>query len=71
MSNIEGDFPLHQAASAGEINVVKDLLKKGADKDEENNVGATPLIMAVGKNHLNVVQCLVRKGADNTLAILL
>ena len=37
MSNIEGEFPLHEAVKAGKIDVVQDLLAKGADKDEGNN----------------------------------
>ena len=35
MSSAEGKFPLHRAAKDGEVNVVKDLLAKGADKDEK------------------------------------
>ena len=61
MSNTKGKFPLHQAAEAGEVDIVKDLLAKGADKDEKNDLGWTPLISAVIGNHLNVVQCLVDK----------
>ena len=44
--------------------MVKDLLAKGADKDEKNNQGNTPLIVTIIKNHLNVVQFLVEQGAD-------
>ena len=35
MSNIEEEFPLHQAAKAGKIDVVQDLLENGEDKDGE------------------------------------
>ena len=68
MSNIEGEFPLHQAARVGEIDVVQDLLAKGADKDEGNNKGHTPLIEAAIKNHLDVMQYLVEQGADKEKA---
>ena len=66
MSIIEGNNSpnprIHQAALDGDVNVVKDLISKGADKDEKNNEGDTPLIVAVCANHLNVVQCLVQHG---------
>ena len=42
-----GKSALHKAVKDGEVNVVKDLLAKGADKDEKNDKGQTPLIMAV------------------------
>ena len=42
MSNIVGEFPLHQAAREGKVDIVLELLAKGADKDETNNLGETP-----------------------------
>ena len=51
---IEGEYPLHRAASAGTIPVVQDLLAKGAAKDGSNELGQTPLIVAVTANHLQV-----------------
>ena len=68
MSNIEEVFPLHQAASAGKIAVVQDLLAKGADKNERNNNGQTPLIEAVKGNHIELLQYLVEQGADKEKA---
>ena len=64
MSNIEANFPFHQAAKSGKVNVLKDLLAKGADKNEKNNKGQTPLIVAVIERHLNVVRCLLEEGAE-------
>ena len=68
MSNIEGKFSLHQAAKAGEVEIVKDLLAKGADKNEKNDEGWTPLIEAVVANHLGVVQCLVEQDVEKDKA---
>ena len=45
MSNAE-TIPLHEAAKAGKLDAVQDLLAKGADKDETNNKGYTPLMIA-------------------------
>ena len=59
MSDIEGEFLLHQAEKAGEVNVVNDLLANGADKNEKNNKGETPLMVVVDENHLEVVSILV------------
>ena len=68
MSHTNGNFPLHQAAKEGEVNVVKDLLAKGADKDEKNDKGITPLMVAVIANHLDVVQFLMEQGVGKELA---
>jgi hypothetical protein len=58
---------LHSAASQGEINVVRDLLDKGADVNEWH--GFTPLMSAAGKGHANVVKLLIARGADvNTMS---
>ena len=59
MSNIEGNLPLHQAAKAGELNVVKDLLAKGADKEERNDLGETSLMVAAFYGRLVVLSYLV------------
>ena len=68
MSTTEENFPLHQAASAGKLDVVQDLLAKGGDKDEKNSKGLTPLITAIISNHLNVVECLLEQGAEMDMA---
>ena len=65
MAGTKKKFLLHKAAKAGKkVDLVKDLLAKGADKDQKNNEGRTPLIVAVIEGHQNMVQCLLEQGAQ-------
>ena len=41
--------PLHVAVENGHVNIVKHLLKVGADVDKEDSSGRTPLDVAVDK----------------------
>ncbi|MDD5169163.1 MAG: ankyrin repeat domain-containing protein, partial [Syntrophales bacterium] len=55
-----------RAAAYGQIDVVKDLLDKGADVNEWS--GSTPLLAASGGGHANVVKLLIERGANvNTM----
>ena len=54
------------AASLGKVEMVKDLLKKGADiqwRDPSDN-GKTPLVRAILGDRFEVVKVLLEKGAD-------
>ena len=55
--------PLYIAAQNGHLNVVKYLVKKGADVNKTTH-GNTPFIAAAARGHLDVVKYLVKKGAD-------
>ncbi len=55
---------LHIAAKNGEIEVVKSLLRDGADIDAKHRSGETPLYMAALCGGEEVVKFLVMKGAD-------
>lgn len=55
-----------KASENGHIDVVKHLLKNGANPDDHDETSAadTALILAAFEGHDKVVRCLLRKGAD-------
>ncbi|KAH9028687.1 hypothetical protein EDB85DRAFT_2147778 [Lactarius pseudohatsudake] len=55
---------LHSASVEGQVEVVRSLLKYGADVDARGVVGQSPLQLASHRGHLNVVRCLLDHGAD-------
>jgi len=61
---------LMQAASMGLVDVVFQLLDKGAGVNAENNIGETALSYAVFGNHVDVIQLLLKYGAKVDMAAL-
>ncbi|MBG77403.1 MAG: hypothetical protein CL570_00010 [Alphaproteobacteria bacterium] len=64
--NQYGDYeasPLHLAALYNRVNVVKRLLRGGADINHAEAHGITPLVVAAHYGHLNIVQILCDAGA--------
>ncbi|KAL3904759.1 MAG: hypothetical protein SGPRY_011168, partial [Prymnesium sp.] len=55
---------LIDAASAGDMSQVLDLLNRGTDPDSTNGYQSTPLMSASWEGHLAVVQLLVEHGAQ-------
>lgn len=55
---------LHCAAFNGHINIVKMLLKKGANPNVADNQSFYPLHLAASKKHLAIVRELIAHGAD-------
>lgn len=61
---IPGIVPLVIAAEAGHLNVVEELLAKGASVDLADYQGLTALHKACQKNHIEVAKELLRCGAS-------
>ncbi|XP_034472717.1 myotrophin [Drosophila innubila] len=61
---IKGRFPIHYAADFGQLNVLKFLIKLGADVNRKDKHGITPLLAAVWEGHTNCVAYLLENGAD-------
>lgn len=67
---IGGDLneELFAAARKGDLEMVKSLLKRGADANAKTEYGATPLFFACDRGHLEVVRVLIEHGADVKVA---
>lgn len=66
-----GKSPLHHAAEAGSVKVVKALLAAGAPASPADNFHHTPLHYSKLNNHLDVSNLLSSRGADITLRYLM
>ena len=52
---------LHVAAEKGELDLLKFLIKNGAEINEPNKVNRTPIFLAAQNNHVKVVEFLIKK----------
>ena len=65
--NIEGNTPLHVAASYGHHAIVSYLLSLNnddLDRDAVNHEGQTPLMLAVNDGHKEIVKRMLLKGVN-------
>lgn len=58
------DKALFDACQSGQLDVVKDMLAKGADVNAKGSFGITALIKAVSLGHLEIANELLAHGAD-------
>ena len=58
--------PINSAAHAGELEIVKTLVEKGAKVDNIDGQGATALIFALQAGHLETAEYLIESGASKT-----
>ena len=64
----DGDTALKGAAVAGELEVVRFLIERGADPNNRAGIlDSTPLICAAEMGHAGIVEFLLTQGADPTL----
>lgn len=60
----EGRIPLHYAAMANDVDVIRASLVAGADPNFGDKLGFTPLHLAVQEGSLDAARVLVEHGAD-------
>ena len=58
---------LHAASSGGHLDIVRELLKRGASVDLPGRFGATPLMAAAGFGHLSILFVLLQYSANPDL----
>lgn len=58
--DVNGNTPLHIAATTGRLSMIDLLLKRGADVTLENGQGNTPLALAISANHIKAIQHLLK-----------
>jgi len=61
---MEKDEKLFDASIEGQLDIVKLLIKAGADINAKNEYGDTPLIVASRYNQMDIVKLLIKAGAD-------
>ena len=60
----DGMRPLHIAARAGHVDLVKGLLSRGARLDVKNDSGATPLMFAAAGGYEKICKLILDAGAN-------
>ncbi|KAK3583241.1 hypothetical protein CHS0354_015422 [Potamilus streckersoni] len=59
-----GNTPLSEAASGGNVDTIKMLIEKGADPNTQGQFQRTPLYRAAFAGHLEACEVLLQNGAD-------
>ena len=63
LENKQKETPLFLAINSENINLVKDLLHRGADINKRNKGDLSPLMLCCKKNYQNIAEILLKKGA--------
>ena len=63
LENKQKETPLFLAINSENINLVKDLLHRGADINKINKGDLSPLMLCCKKNYQNIAEILLKKGA--------
>lgn len=62
--NNQNNEALLNAASEGNVELVKSIIEAGADLNAKDDQGRTALMLALGNSHFGVVVELIEAGAD-------
>ena len=57
-------FPLGEAGSVGDVDIIKELLSRGAFVNSQDQTGGTALLFASSAGHIGAVELLLQYGAD-------
>ena len=66
-TNNAGETGLSNACYSGYLNIVKELIRVGADLNLPDQDGDTPLMMACREGHIDIFRELINAGADITI----
>ena len=64
LKNKQKETPLFLAINNEDINLVKELLYRGADINKRNKGDFSPLMLCCKKNYQNIAELLIKKGAN-------
>ena len=64
LENKQKETPLFLAVNKNDINIVKELVCKGADIKKRNKADMSPLMLCCKNNFQNIAEFLIKKGAD-------
>lgn len=62
--DLEGNTALYYACEFGHTEIIKNLLRVGADPNAKSENGNTPLIIAAQGGYVDIVKMLLAEGAD-------
>ena len=64
LENKQKETPLFLAVNKNDINIVKELICKGADIKKRNKSDMSPLMLCCKNNYQTIAEFLIKKGAD-------
>lgn len=71
--NLNMERPLHRAIGNAHIEIIQELLDKGVDVNQMDNIRVTPLFKACKQGNIQIIEILFRHGAiidDVTLSFM-